>query len=333
MHPFFLRPLRSALLRSALLLTVAMLAHTSTSAWAQSWPAKPIRLIVPFPAGGAVDTVARTLGQKASETWKQPVIVDNKPGAGGNIGAEALAKSPADGHTIMMTTQGLSIAPSIYRKLPFDIQKDMQPVTQLTSSYLVLTVGPALPVSTLPELIALAKARPGALNYASTGIGSAPHLAMELLKSAAGIDLLHVPYKGDGPLNQAMMAGDVGAGFSPLSGVIAPAKAGKLRMIAITAPRRSATLPDVPAVAESLAGFDHTGWLGVFAPGGTPIAVLRAIQTELARGINLPEIKEKLPVWGYEGVGSTPEAFSIKFRSDIAGYAKAVQDAKLPLQD
>jgi tripartite-type tricarboxylate transporter receptor subunit TctC len=324
---------KSLIQRSRLALATAAALLIGTSAFAQTWPAKPIRLIVPFPAGGAVDTVARTLGQKASETWKQPVIVDNKPGAGGNIGAEALAKSPADGHTIMMTTQGLSIAPSIYRKLPFDIQKDMQPVTQLTSSYLVLTVGPALSVTTLPELIALAKARPGALNYASTGVGSAPHLSMELLKSAAGIDLLHVPYKGDGPLNQAMMAGDVGAGFSPLSGVIAPAKAGKLRMIAITAPRRSATLPDVPAVAESVAGFDHTGWLGVFAPGGTPIAVLRAIQTELARGINLPEIKEKLPVWGYEGVGSTPEAFSIKFRNDIAAYAKAVQDAKLPLQD
>ena len=301
--------------------------------FAQTWPAKPIRLIVPFPAGGAVDTAARTLGQKASETWKQPVIVDNKPGAGGNIGAEALAKSAADGYTVMMTTQGLSIAPSIYRKLPFDVHKDMQPITQLTSSYLVLTVTSALPVTNLAELIALAKAKPGVLNYASTGIGSAPHLAMELLKSAAGIDLLHVPYKGDGPLNQAMMAGDVAAGFSPLSGVIAPSKAGKLRLIAITAPRRSATLPEVPSVAESVAGFDHTGWLGVFAPGGTPIAIQRALQTELARAINLPEIKEKLPVWGYEGVGSTPEAFGIKFRSDIAGYAKAVQEAKLPLQD
>ena len=232
--------LHHALLHSTLLLS---LGWGALDAHAQDFPPKKtVTMVVGFAAGGAADTAARIIAQKLGENLGASVVVDNKPGAGGNIGAEALAKSPADGHTIMMTTQGLSIAPSIYRKLPFDIQKDMQPVTQLTSSYLVLTVGPALPVSTLPELIALAKARPGALNYASTGIGSAPHLAMELLKSAAGIDLLHVPYKGDGPLNQAMMAGDVGAGFSPLSGVIAPAKAGKLRMIAITAPRRSATL-------------------------------------------------------------------------------------------
>jgi tripartite-type tricarboxylate transporter receptor subunit TctC len=325
---------KRAVTGAAIAALAAAAALSPVTAMGQAWPAKPVRMVVPFPAGGAVDTVARTLGQKATDNWKQQVVVDNKPGAGGNIGADAVAKAAPDGYTLLMTTQALAIGPSLFRKMMYDAQKDLVPVTQLTSSYLVLAAGPSIPANTLGELIAAAKAKPGSINYGSTGIGSAPHLIMELFKSAAGVDLLHVPYKGDGPQNQAMLAGDVAVAFSPLSGVIAHMRSGKLRVLAMTGAKRAEAIPNVPTFVEAgVAGFEQSGWLGVFAPAGTPAEVVRAAQAEMSRAINLPDVKEKLPVWGYEPVGNTPEAFAAKFRSDLAGYGRAVREARIPLQD
>lgn len=313
---------------------LAAFALSPATAAAQAWPAKPIRMVVPFPPGGAVDTVARTLGQKATDTWKQQVVVDNKPGAGAHIGADAVAKSAPDGYTLLMTTQALAIGPSLMKKLAYDPQKDLMPVTQLTASYLVMAAGPSIQAGTLAELVAQAKAKPGSINYGSTGIGSAPHLVMELFKSTAGVDLLHIPYKGDGPQNQAMLAGDVAVAFSPLSGVIAHMRTGKLRVLAMTGAKRAAAIPDVPTFAEAgVPGFEQTGWLGVFAPTGTPAEVVRNVQATMARAIMLPDVMEKWPAWGYEPVGSTPDAFAAKFRSDVASYARAVKDARIPPQD
>src|SRR6266852_1580712 len=186
-------------------------------AFAQSYPARPVRMVVPFAAGGAVDTVARALGRKLNETWKQPVLVDNRPGAGGNIAADYVAKAPGDGYTLLITTHGSAISPGLYKKLPFDAARDFAPVTQLTSSFVVLVTNPQLPAASAKELIALAKSRPGAINYGSTGIGAPPHLLGELLKNMTGTDMLHVPYKGDAPLSQALLAGEVQLSFMPLA--------------------------------------------------------------------------------------------------------------------
>src|SRR5262252_26248 len=238
----------------------------SAAAAAQSYPTRPVHMVVPFAAGGAVDTVARALGQKLGESWKQPVIVDNRPGAGGNIAAAAVAKAPGDGCTLLITTQGFAISPGLYKKLPFDAVRDFAPVTQLTSSFLVLVCTPDLPAKSIRELIALAKSKPGTINYGSTGTGAPPHLLGELLNSTAGIDLLHVPYKGDAPLTQALLAGEVQVAFMPLAGVLPHIRSGRLRALGVSGGSRSATLPDVPTFKEAGIPFEFTGWLGILAP-------------------------------------------------------------------
>ena len=227
----------------AMVIAAALLSSTAA---AQSYPTRPVHLVVTFAAGGAVDTVARALGQKLGESWKQPVLIDNRPGAGGNIAAEAVAKAAGDGYTLLITTQGFAISPGLYRKLPFDAVRDFAPVTQLTSSFLVLVCVPQLPVQSIRELIALARSKPGTINYGSTGTGAPPHLLGELLKSAARIDMVHVPYKGDAPLTQALLAGEVQVAFMPLAGVLPHIRSGRLRAIGVSGGARSATLPDVP---------------------------------------------------------------------------------------
>jgi len=291
-------------------------------------------IVVPFPAGGAVDTVARTLAPKLAESWKQPIIVDNRPGAGGNIAADVVAKAPPDGHTMLIAIHGFAISPALYRTLPYDPVKDFIPVTQLTSTYTVLAVNPRIGVASLRDLIALARSKPGAINYGSTGVGGALHLAMELLKSMASIDMLHVPYKGDALLSPALLSGEVDAAFLPLSAALPHAKSGKLRILAMSNEVRSPTIPEVPTFAEAgLPGFELVGWLGIFVPAKTPAEIVNRIRSEMARAIRLPEVKERLPAWGYEAVGSTPEEFTAKFRNDLATYAKIIKDARIPLQD
>src|SRR6267378_2427302 len=310
---------------------VAML--FSVHAFAQSYPARPVRMVVPFAAGGAVDTVARTLGQKLMETWKQPTLVDNRPGAGGNIAADYVAKAPADGYTLLITTQGFAISPGLYKKLPFDAVRDFVPVTQLTSSFVVLVANPQLPAASAKELIALVKARPGAINYGSTGIGAPPHLLGELLKSMTGTDMLHVPYKGDAPLSQALLAGEVQLAFMPLAGVLPHIRSGRLRALGVSSHARSATMPDVPTLTEAGIPFEFTGWLGVFAPAGSPRDIVIRIQRDIAQAIVAQDMRERWSAWGYEPVGSTPEQFAEKFAADLARYAKVIRDSGIPLQD
>src|SRR5437762_9536198 len=236
---------------SRLLSAIAVATLLGAHAFAQSYPARPVRMVVPFAAGGAVDTVARALGQKLAETWKQPMLVDNRPGAGGNIAADHVAKAPGDGYTLLITTHGFAISPGLYRKLPFDAARDFAPVTQLTSSFVVLVTNPQIPAASAKELVALARSRPGTINYGSTGIGAPPHLLGELLKSMTGTDMLHVPYKGDAPLSQALLAGEVQLAFMPLAGVLPHIRSGRLRALGLSGQARSATLPEVPTLTEA----------------------------------------------------------------------------------
>jgi len=299
----------------------------------QDYPARPVRMVVPFAAGGAVDTVARALGQKLAETWKQPIVVDNRPGAGGNIAADHVAKAPGDGYTLLITTQGFAISPGLYRKLPFDASKDFAPVTQLTSSFVVLVASPQLQAASVRELIVLARSRPGAINYGSTGIGAPPHLLGELLKSTTGTDMLHVPYKGDAPLTQALLAGEVQVAFMPLAGVLPHIRSGRLRALGVSGKGRSATMPEVPTLTEAGVPLEFTGWLGLFAPAGTPRDIVIQIQREMATVIVARDMRDRWPAWGYEPVGSTPEQFAAKFAADLAMYTKVIRDSGIPLQD
>jgi tripartite-type tricarboxylate transporter receptor subunit TctC len=306
----------------------------ASNALSQSYPTKPVRLVVPFPAGGAVDTVARTLGQKLGESLRQQVVIENRAGAGGNIGTDAVAKSAPDGYTILMTTHGHAISPNLYRKLSYDSIKDFTPVTQLTSSFLLLVANPSLPATSLKELIAVAKAKPGSLNYGSTGLGAPPHLVTELVKLMAGIDMAHIPYKGDAPLFTALLGGEVQLAFVPPVTGLPHVRAGRLRALAVTSGKRSPTLPDVPTVAEAgVPGFEYSGWLAILAPAGTPREVVGKLQGDIAKVVGTPEMRDRFLGWGYEPVAGTPEEFAGRLRADIARYARVIKDAKIPLVD
>jgi tripartite-type tricarboxylate transporter receptor subunit TctC len=302
--------------------------------WGQTYPGKPIRMVVPFAAGGVVDTTARALGPRMGDGLGQPVIIDNRPGAGGNIAADVVAKAPADGYTLLITTHGHAISPGLYKKLPFDAGRDFAPITQVASSYLVLVASLKVPASSVKELLALARANPGRLNYGSTGLGAPPHLVGELFKMTTGIDMVHVPYKGDAPMYVALLAGEVDVAFGPLGNAIQHIRSGKLRALAMTNPRRSAAIPEVPTMAEAgVPNFELTGWLGLFAPAGTPRAVVDRLYREMLKTISSPEIRERMPAWGYEPVGTTPDEFDARFKSDLALYARVIREARIPLQD
>jgi len=306
----------------------------SSFAHAQNYPNRPVRMLVPFAAGGAVDVLARMLTPKLGDALGQPVVVDNRPGAGGNLAADAVAKSAADGYTLFLTTNGHAISPALYRKLPFDAAKDFAPVSQLVATTLILVATPEFPAKDTRQLIALAKAKPGALNYGSTGVGNPLHLTMELLKISAGIDIVPVPYKGDAPLSTALLSGEVHVAVVPLATSVQNIKSGRIKALAVTGKRRIASLPDVPTVAESgIPGFDSTSWQGVFAPAGTPREIVERLQRELAKALNSPEVRDRIVGLGGEIVASTPEEFDAKFKSDLAMFAKIIRDAKIPLQD
>jgi tripartite-type tricarboxylate transporter receptor subunit TctC len=314
------------------LLAVAMLGM-SMAAHAQNYPVKPVRLIVPFTAGGGVDLTGRALAQHFTEAWGQPVVVENRAGAGGNIGAEMIAKATPDGHTFMITTTGHAVAASLYRRLPFDPIKDFAPVSQITQTYLVLVTHPSMPRS-MKELVAHAKANPGKLNYGHPGVGVAPHLIGELLKSNAGIDFVLIAYKGDAQTVPAMMANEIQFEFTPPATIAQQVKAGKLRALAVSSLTRSRAFPDLPTTAE--AGFpdvNYTGWNGFFAPGGTPRDIVAKISAETINALRSPQMVERLSAGGTEPAGTTPEEFSAKYRADIAFYGKLIRDAKIPLVD
>jgi len=314
-------------------IVLAALGFAAGDGLAQSYPSKPIRLIVPFAAGGAVDVLARLLGSKLSESIGQPVLVENRPGVGGNLGADAVAKSPPDGYTILQTPNGQAITPALYRNLPFDPVKDFTPVTQLVASTLILVASPHLKVASTQQLIALAKSKPGSLNYGSSGVGNPLHLTMEMFKHAAGIDILAVPYRGDAQINAALIAGEVQVAVVPLATARPLVEDGQLRALAVTGARRPAALPNVPTIAETIPGFESSSWQGWFVAAKTPRDTVEFIQRETAKVLTAPDVRERLMAMVYEPVGSTPSEFDAYFKAEVAKFAKVVEAAHIPKQD
>jgi tripartite-type tricarboxylate transporter receptor subunit TctC len=300
---------------------------------AQSYPSRPIRVIVPFAAGGAVDVLARLVSAKMSESVGQPVIIENRAGAAGNVAADAVAKSPPDGYTILQNTNGQAISPAIYRTLPFDTLRDFIPVTQLVATSTVLVANPRLPAKSVQELIALARAQPGKLNYGMTGVGNSLHLTMEMFKRAAGIDIQAVPYRGDALLNPALIAGEIDVAIVPIGTIVPLIEGGQLRALAVNSAKRSAVLPDVPTVSEAaIPGFEAAGWQGYFVPAGTPREIVARIQREAVAAVALPDTQARLKAMGNEPVVSTPDEFNVKFRADVAKFQQVVREAGVPLQ-
>jgi tripartite-type tricarboxylate transporter receptor subunit TctC len=307
----------------------------ATQALAQNFfPNKAITLVVPFSAGGPLDALARVMASRLADGIAQPVVVENRVGGGGAVGMGSVARAKPDGYTILYTPNSLAIAPALYKKLGFDPEKDLIPVTQFASTTLVLAAHPKINVSTVPELIALARASPGKLNFGSSGVADPLQLGIEMLKTMAGIDMLPIPYKGQGPMFTALLAGEVDVAIVSLQTALSPIKAGHIKVLAITGSKRSTALPGVPTVAEAgLPGYDLTSWHGIFAPAGTPREVVDRLQREIARVANLPEVRQRVEATGNETVGSTPEEFDTKFKTDVARFKKIVQDARLPMQD
>jgi tripartite-type tricarboxylate transporter receptor subunit TctC len=307
---------------------------SAAAACAQDYPDKPVRIVVPFAAGGAVDELARIIGMRLAEGFHQPVIIENHAGVGGNLGAEIVARAPPDGLTILQTTNGQAISPALYRKLAFDAEKDFVPVTQLVASTLVLAAGPRVPAASLHELIGLAKSAPGGLNYGSSGVGNPLHLTMEMIKLAAGIAIEPIPYRSDAQINSALLAGDVQVAVVPLATSLPLIAAGQLRALAVTGARRSAALPQAPTIAEAgLAGFASSSWQGFFVPARTPPEIVERIQRETANALQAPEVRDRLKALSYEPVGSTPAEFAAFFKSELQKFAAVVNDAHIPPQD
>jgi tripartite-type tricarboxylate transporter receptor subunit TctC len=293
---------------------------------AQDFPQKTVRFIVPFPPGGATDGLARILAEKMTEAWRQQVVIDNRAGAGGNIAAEIAAKAPADGHTIIIV--GLSHAAnlSLYSKLNYHPVRDFTPVSQVVSIDTFLVSHPSLPVKSVKELLALAKAKPGSLNYASGGNGSSPHMAMELFKSLAKVDLVHVPYKGTQSVI-GILRGEAALLFENLISVGGHIKSGKLRVLAAGSAKRSSALPDVPTVAEAgVPGYDMVLWFGVLAPAGTPANAVNAIHREIVNTVKMPDVRSRLASQGADPVATAPAAFDAFIKAEIAKWAKVVKE-------
>jgi tripartite-type tricarboxylate transporter receptor subunit TctC len=313
---------------------VLVLVLCSGSAIAQPYPSRAITMVVPFSAGGALDALARVLASRMADSLGQPVVIENRTGGGGSLGMGSVARSQPDGYTVLYTPNSVAIMPAFYRKLSFDPEKDLAPVSQFASTTLVMAVHPKLGVGTVKELVALAKSRPGKLNFGSSGVADPLQLGIEMLKNMTGIDMLPIPYKGQAPMFTALLAGEVDVAIVSLQLALAPARMGTLKVLAVTGPKRSIALPSVPTMAESgLVGYDLTSWHGIFAPAGTPRDVIDRLSREIARVANLPDVRQRIEATGNETVGSTPEEFEAKYRSDIARFKKIVQDAKLPLQD
>ena len=315
----------------ALVLTAMIVAGDAA---AQSYPSKPIRIVVPYPAGGTSDILARAIGQKLSDAWGQPVVVDNKPGANGNVGADIVAKAPGDGYTLLLADIGsLAISPSVYPALPFDPVKDFAPVSMVAYSPHILVVHPSVPVSSVKELVALAKSKPGKLNFAISGVGGAPHLAGVDFALRNGIDWVYIPYKGG-----AQAIADVAGGQADvtLNGMLATyplVKGEKLKILAVSSAKRMSAIPDVPTISESgVPNFESGSWQGVIAPAGTPPEVVAKLNAEISRSLALPEMKENLAKQGAEVRTNTPEQFSAFIRDEKSRWAKVVKDANVKVE-
>jgi len=309
------------------LLLVAQLAAGMCAA--QTYPARPMRIVVPFPAGGIADLFARVIGQKFNEAWGQPVVVDNRPGAGGNIGAEVVARAAPDGYTLVMGSIGThSVNVSLFSKLAYDPIRDFAPVVLVMEAEGLLVLHPSVPVKSVKELIALAKARPGQVAYASAGHGTAGHLAGELFKSMARVDMVHVPYKGNVPAITDLIAGQTSLLFATMPTVLPQVQAGRLRALAVTSSARSPAAPELPTIAEAaLPGYSITNWIGLFAPSGTPRDVVGKLNGETVRIMQAPEIQKRLTLEGAKFTPGTPDEFTAFVKSEIAKWAKVVKEA------
>jgi tripartite-type tricarboxylate transporter receptor subunit TctC len=327
MHQFKLK--FSTLLQA----TALTLSLVGGSAMAQAWPARPISLVVPFPAGGTTDVLARAVGQELSKSLGQPVIVESRPGAGATLGADYVAKAKPDGYTLLMGAVHHTIATSVYKKLAYDFQKDFAPVSTVALVPNVLVVNPNVPAKNVKELLALAKADPGKLTYGSNGNGTGQHLIGAQFEGMGGVQLLHVPYKGSGPLTTDLLGGQINMSFDTITPVLPQIKAGKLRALAVTTATRSKALPDVPTLDESgLKGFNLGTWFGVLAPAATPRDVVTRLNVEIVKIINSPEFKKKMDDIGAEPIGDTPEQMAKQIKDDTERFAKLVKEAKVSIE-
>lgn len=292
-----------------------------------AYPTKPIKLIVPFAAGGTTTILARLLADRISQSIGQPVVVDNRPGAGGNVGMEIVSKSEPDGYTILMGPIGLAINPALYSKMSFDPLKDLAPIGLYGGVPNLLVVNPSVPATNLAEFIAYAKANPGKLNYASNGNGTSSHLAAEMLKAAAGLDIVHVPYKGGAPAMQDLIGGQVTMLFDQMPAVLPQVKAGRVRALGESSMKRSAAAPDIPPIADTLPGFDMLVWFGLLAPQGTPPAIIDRLNVEMVKALNDPAFQSQLAGMGVTPMPGSPDTFSRYLRSETTRWAKVVKDA------
>jgi tripartite-type tricarboxylate transporter receptor subunit TctC len=301
--------------------------------WAQNYPTKPVRVIVPFPAGGATDIVARIVGQKLTDMWGQTIVVDDRAGASGNIGGDLAAKAPPDGYTLFMTSGSIVTAnPYLFKKMPFNPEKDLIAVTNVASGPQALVVNPSFPAKNVKELIAMAKAKPKALTYGSAGFGTQTHLAAENFMYSAGIDVVHVPYKGEAPALSDLLGGQIQFVTPNLAAAIAFVKQGKLRALGVTSKKRASQLPDVPAIAETLPGFENLGWFGFMAPTGTPKAIIEKINKDTAKVLQAADVRKRLDDLGMAPAANTPAEFAKAIKEESARWAKIIRERKLQVE-
>lgn len=324
MKPFF-SPVRRALALAFVGVALPLVAGAQAN-----WPTKPIRMVVPFAAGGTTDVVARMVGQKLALLWGQSVLIDNRGGAGGNVGADMVAKAPNDGYTVLMASGSITINPHLYKNMPFDTKKDLQAITNVASGPMLLVVPESSPARSVKDLIAMAKAEPGKINFGSAGVGSQVHLAGESFADAAGIAVTHVPYKGEAPAYTDLIGNQVQMMVGNFAAASALLGNGRLRALAITGKQRSPRLPDVPTVAESgLPGFENTGWFGLFAPTGTPPAILAKIQRDTAKVLDDPETRAQLEGLGITAVGNSTAEFVAAMDQESTRWAAVVKNRHL----
>src|SRR6187431_3239779 len=314
-------------------LALATLAIAALPAFAQAWPDRPVKMIVPFPPGGGTDTVARPLAAKLAQILGQQVVIDNRGGAGGTIGAAATAKAAPDGYTVLLYSVHGAVAAAAYKTLPYDLQKDLVPVTTAAIFPDVLVAANRVPAKTLSELIAWAKANPGKLNCGSAGNGTSRHLSCELFNAAAGVNATHVPYKGTGPATQALVAGEIDWIFEALGSAAGQIRAGTIRPIVVTSAKRSPAFPEIPTAMESgLAGFEVTSWYGLWVPAGTPAPIMQKLHDAVVKAFADPELKDTWAKLGAEPGGSSPEAFRALIDKEVVKWGKVVRDAKITLE-
>jgi tripartite-type tricarboxylate transporter receptor subunit TctC len=315
-----------AMLIGAVMLPMA----TPAAAQAPTYPDKPIRIVVPFPVGGVADTFGREIGRKLTEAWGQPVVVDNRTGAGGNIGADIVAKSAPDGYTLVIGNIGThAVNVSLLPVMPFDPIKDFTPIVHVLDAEGLLVVNPSIKATTVPELIALARAQPGTLSYGSAGVGTTSHLAGELFKSMTKVDIVHVPYKGNVPAITDLLGGQTSMIFATMPTVLPHVRAGKLRPLAVLGTARSPALPDVPTVAESVPGFEVSNWIGLFGPAGMPPAIVARLNVEVQKIMRSPEIQKRLETEGAKFIPMTPDQFATFQKAEITKWAKTIKDANI----